>query len=31
MSETAREYDATELAERLRQQKERFGELRGRL
>jgi hypothetical protein len=31
MSVTAPEHDATELAERLRRQKERFGELRGRL
>jgi len=31
MSATARELDPSELQDRLRQQKERFGELRGRL
>jgi len=31
MSETAQGLDPAELADRLRRQKERFGELRGRL
>jgi len=31
MSATAHELDPTELADRLRRQKQRFGELRGRL
>ena len=31
MSVTAEELDPTELADRLRRQKTRFGELRGRL
>jgi len=31
MSETAQGLDPTELGDRLRRQKERFGELRGRL